>query len=69
MLAQQEDWMMPQERLALVRLVKEDVETADLYCALLTEDMRIPWIIDELGKVGVTVFHHKYSMGPLSAMF
>ncbi|KAJ7811103.1 hypothetical protein B0H13DRAFT_2384147 [Mycena leptocephala] len=66
--AQQEEWMLPQERLQLVQIVR-NVETADTYLALLTEDMRIPWIIDELEKVGVTVFHHKYSLGLLSGMF
>lgn len=66
--AQQEEWMLPHERLQLVQIVR-NVEAADTYLALLTEDMRIPWIIDELEKVGVTVFHHKYSLGPLSGMF
>ncbi|KAF7372334.1 hypothetical protein MVEN_00093600 [Mycena venus] len=68
-LAQQEDWMTVPERLALIRILKEDPRMVDVYSAMLTEDMRIPWIIDELGKVGVVVFHHKYSMGPLSGIF
>jgi hypothetical protein len=68
-LAQREDWMSPEERLALIQILTENQRLADVYPVLLTEGMRIPWIINELRKVDVHVFHHKYSSGPLSTMF
>ncbi|KAF8216706.1 hypothetical protein K438DRAFT_2007510 [Mycena galopus ATCC 62051] len=68
-LAQREDWMTPEERLAHIQILTENQRLADVYPALLTEDMRIPWIISELRKVDVYVFYHKYSSGPLSTMF
>ncbi|KAJ6450043.1 hypothetical protein C8R45DRAFT_1128251 [Mycena sanguinolenta] len=55
-LAQREDWMTPQERLALIQILTDNQKLADVYPALLTDDMRIPWIISELGKVDVYVF-------------
>ncbi|KAJ6523998.1 hypothetical protein B0H19DRAFT_1085458 [Mycena capillaripes] len=66
--AQQETWMDPRDRLRLIQIVR-NIEAADTYMSLLTEDMRIPWIIDELEKIGITVFHHKYSLGDLSGFF
>lgn len=65
--AQQEDWMLPLDRLELIEIL-QDLRKADTYMALLTDEMRIPWVIKELAKVGVPVFHPTYSAGPLSAL-
>jgi hypothetical protein len=59
-LAQKEEWLAPAERVALIRILR-DVTKADVYIALDTDDVRIPWIIDELNDVGVMVFHPVYS--------
>ncbi|KAJ7321924.1 hypothetical protein DFH08DRAFT_969817 [Mycena albidolilacea] len=47
-LAQQEDWMTPDERLELIEILQTDPRMVDLYVSLLTEDMRTPWIIKQL---------------------
>jgi hypothetical protein len=67
-LVQQEDWMTPDEQLELIEILQMDPRMVDLYVSLLTEDMHIPWIIKQLGKIGVTVFHHQYSSRLLSRL-
>ncbi|KAJ7032800.1 hypothetical protein C8F04DRAFT_1184750 [Mycena alexandri] len=58
--AQNETWLTNRERVALVRVLTV-LEKAEVYNALLTDDIRIPWIIDELQKVGVFAFHPEHS--------
>ncbi|KAJ7749798.1 hypothetical protein DFH07DRAFT_775298 [Mycena maculata] len=59
-LAQTEDWLQPLECLALIKILR-NVSQADVYIALLSNDIRIPWVIDVLAEVGIMVFHPMYS--------
>ncbi|KAJ7759770.1 hypothetical protein DFH07DRAFT_772102 [Mycena maculata] len=59
-LAQTEDWLQPHECLALIKILR-NVSQADMYIALLSDDICIPWVIDVLAEVGITVFHPMYS--------
>ncbi|KAJ7453431.1 hypothetical protein FB451DRAFT_1408835 [Mycena latifolia] len=58
--AQEEMWLQPNERVALVRILR-DITAADTYNALLTDEMHIPWVIDKLKAIGIFVFHPVYS--------
>ncbi|KAJ6493692.1 hypothetical protein C8R47DRAFT_1269881 [Mycena vitilis] len=59
-LAQNELWLTPLERLELIEVL-DNIRLADVYTGLRTEELRIQWIIRQLNKVGVTVFHPEYS--------
>ncbi|KAJ6546381.1 hypothetical protein B0H10DRAFT_2447572 [Mycena sp. CBHHK59/15] len=60
MLAQKEAWLSPAQRVALIKILR-DVTKADVYTALLTEEIRIPWVLDELNDAGIIAFHPMYS--------
>jgi hypothetical protein len=60
MLAQNEKWLANTERVELIRILR-DVTKADVYTALLTGEVRIPWILEELHEVGVVPYHPVYS--------
>ncbi|KAF8143240.1 hypothetical protein K438DRAFT_2029674 [Mycena galopus ATCC 62051] len=61
-LAQQEQWLVPMHRLALIKLLR-DVKLADEYntIKLDTEEMRVLWVQGVLQDVGVYAFHPTYS--------
>lgn len=56
-----ETWLDPRQRLAFIQILKKDTDTADVYMALETDELRIPFVLDELQKVGVLAFHPEYS--------
>lgn len=58
--AQKEMWLVPKDRVALINILR-DVSKADIYNALETEEIRVPWVIDELQQIGVHAFHPLYS--------
>ncbi|KAJ7255945.1 hypothetical protein C8J57DRAFT_1473077 [Mycena rebaudengoi] len=60
MQAQKELWLTASHRVALVKILR-DVTTADVYNALLTDEIRIPWVLEELNDVGIIAFHPLYS--------
>ncbi|KAJ7868027.1 hypothetical protein B0H14DRAFT_2572520 [Mycena olivaceomarginata] len=60
-LAQQETWLLPVQRLALVKLLRE-VKLADEYINLESEEMRVLWVLEMLRDVGVYAFHPEISI-------
>ncbi|KAF7338998.1 Myb-DNA-bind-3 domain-containing protein [Mycena venus] len=56
-----ETWLEPRQRLAFIQILKKDTDTADVYMALETDELRIPFVLDELRNVGVFAFHPEYS--------
>ncbi|KAJ7131877.1 hypothetical protein C8R43DRAFT_956835 [Mycena crocata] len=58
--AQKESWLSNSDRVALIKILR-DVTKADVYTALETDEIRIPWILSELEEVGVITFHPTYS--------
>ncbi|KAJ7732370.1 hypothetical protein DFH07DRAFT_780974 [Mycena maculata] len=64
MAAQKEKWLPPKEHLAFINFIsdKDNMNKADTYNALEDEEIRIPWVIDQLREaLGIIIFHPLYA--------